>query len=160
MNNDLISRSELTKELRERLVACNDWEEKAKDKETRIRANAVKTFICEMFLLLKEFPTVELQPIKVNVPEDIKDKLIEELSKPRKVILDEPETVTDCIIAYGDGFESARRLFERPHGKWIDPQNVGANNWCSVCGEFILHYEGISNYCPNCGADMRKGEEE
>ena len=43
----------------ERLVACNDWEEKAKDKETRIRANAVKTFICEMFMLLKEIPTVE-----------------------------------------------------------------------------------------------------
>ena len=49
---------------------------------------------------------------------------------------------------------------ERPHGEWVDPQNVGANNWCSVCGEFILHYDGICNYCPNCGADMRKGEEE
>lgn len=59
----------------------------------------------------KEFEQV-LQPIKVNIPEDIKDKLIEELSKPRKVILDESKTVTDCIIAYGDGFESARRLFE------------------------------------------------
>lgn len=62
MNNDLISRSELTKELRERLVACNDWEEKAKDKETRIRANAVKTFICEIYLLLKELPTVSDKP--------------------------------------------------------------------------------------------------
>lgn len=59
----------------------------------------------------KEFEQV-LQPIKVNIPEDIKDKLIEELSKPRKVILDESKTVQDCIIAYGDGFESARRLFQ------------------------------------------------
>lgn len=49
---------------------------------------------------------------------------------------------------------------ERPQGKWVDPQNVGANNWCSVCGEFILHYDGICNYCPNCGAEMEKGGEE
>lgn len=62
--------------------------------------------------LIDEAPTVEPEPIKVNIPEDIKDKLIEEMSKPRKVILGEPKTVTDCIIAYGDGFESAKRLFE------------------------------------------------
>lgn len=59
MNNDLISREVLTKELRERLAACNDWEEQAKDKETRIRANAVKAFICEMLMLLKEIPSSE-----------------------------------------------------------------------------------------------------
>ena len=45
--------------------------------------------------------------------------------------------------------------YERPQGEWIDPNNVGANNWCSVCGVFILHYNGICNFCPNCGADMR-----
>lgn len=49
---------------------------------------------------------------------------------------------------------------ERPPGKWIDPDNVGANNWCSVCGEFILHYSGFYNFCPNCGAKMRGEENE
>lgn len=51
-----------------------------------------------------------------------------------------------------------RALNERPQGEWIDPQNVGVNNWCSVCGEFILHYNGICNYCPNCGAAMKNQE--
>ena len=60
---------------------------------------------------------------------------------------------------FSAGFEEGKKDNERPQGKWIDPNNVGANNWCSVCGEFILHYNGICNFCPNCGADMR-GEEE
>lgn len=115
MNNDSISRSVLTEELRERLVACNDWEEKAKDKETRIRANAVKTFICEMFMLLKEIPTVEP---------------------------------------------------ERPQGEWEYNQydgNPNIGNWhCSnchnICYEMKLTYDNY-NFCPNCGADMRKGND-
>ena len=52
---------------------------------------------------------------------------------------------------------NAPTVEERPHGEWIDPENLGANNWCSVCGKFILHYEGICNYCSNCGAEMRGG---
>lgn len=58
---NLISREVLTKELWKRLVACIDWEEKAKDKETRIRANAVKAFICEVFLMLKEIPSSDAE---------------------------------------------------------------------------------------------------
>lgn len=128
MNNDLISRSELTKELRERLVACNDWEDNAKDKETRIRANAVKAFICEMFVLLKEIPTVEPEPVSerqkraLAIVDALTEKrlinVMERGCLRRSIILepertqDESKTVTDCMIAYGDGFESARRLFE------------------------------------------------
>lgn len=30
----------------------------------------------------------------------------------------ETKTTADCIIAYGDGYETARRLSERPQGEW------------------------------------------
>ena len=48
MNNDLISRSTLKEDMKSRLSACNEWIEKAKDKETKIRASAVKAFIAEV----------------------------------------------------------------------------------------------------------------
>lgn len=41
------------------------------------------------------------------------------------------------------------------HGKWIEYPTADGMNQCSVCG--VLRF-GESNYCPNCGADMR-GEE-
>ena len=50
---------------------------------------------------------------------------------------------------------------ERKHGKWIDRNgNVIYSMWeryeCSVCGEYSLDY----NFCPNCGADMRRGDND
>lgn len=52
---------------------------------------------------------------------------------------------------------------ERPHGKWEwkspTPETIIAPH-CSKCGhmnDFIME----TNFCPNCGADMRKeGEAE
>lgn len=77
---------------------------------------------------------------------------------------DESKTVQDCVIAYGDGFESARRLFERPHGEWIIIKSPLSNETivkCDKCGdEFIGNDVEDYNFCPNCGADMRKGEKE
>lgn len=54
-------------------------------------------------------------------------------------------------------------LRERPHGEWIYNQydgNANIGNWhCSECRHIV--YGGYSqkpyyNFCPNCGADMRK----
>lgn len=55
--------------------------------------------------------------IKVNVPDDIKERLIYDLQDPkffdsRRIFAEEVKSTNDCFIAYGDGFESARRLFE------------------------------------------------
>ena len=55
MNNDLISRSTLKEDMKSRLSACNEWIEKAKDKETKIRASAVKAFIAEWLKELKAY---------------------------------------------------------------------------------------------------------
>jgi len=59
---------------------------------------------------------------------------------------------------------------EHPKGHWIVwggmdiPENHG-KHICSVCGEFApvrhekpLIKEYLSDFCPNCGADMRGGE--
>lgn len=62
------------------------------------------------------------------------------------------------------------------HGRWIKMSDTDGVYWaCSECGEDIPrvahfnrdfdlfpHLESINktNYCPNCGADMRGGENE
>lgn len=46
----------------------------------------------------------------------------------------------------------------RPKGIWIEVDSLDGALWhkCSKCGETEYY---ATNYCPNCGADMR-GEEE
>ena len=56
---DLISRNALKKDFKERLAKCDEWIEKAKDKETRIRASTVKAFIAEVIMTIDNAPTVE-----------------------------------------------------------------------------------------------------
>lgn len=58
-----------------------------------------------------------------------------------------------------------KALEERPQGEWIDVPcerdllfNTGIRYTCSVCGKF--NSNGHSSFCPNCGADMRKGDTE
>jgi len=175
MNNDLISRSELKKAIEQ--GEGFSWDSLGKDdlcvrKKYIDNAPTVELFCaylsdgevrqpCLEAPCKHERPQEEKQyTIKVNVPEDIRDKLIEELSKPRKVILDEHKTVTDCIIAYGDGFESARRLFERPHGEWIF-NNKWQDYECNKCHDWVrIRHGELPNFCGNCGANMRKGKEE
>lgn len=62
---------------------------------------------------------------------------------------------------------------ERPHGEWIEKcTSFGGKCWakCSVCNEFANgfgrdngfgHDYFYPNFCPNCGASMRReGEAE
>ena len=58
MNNDLISREALKEDFKSRLALCNEWIEKAKDKETKIRASAVKAYIAEVIMTIDNVPTV------------------------------------------------------------------------------------------------------
>lgn len=49
---------------------------------------------------------------------------------------------------------------ERPHGEWTSNGN-DLEAICSVCGEALPcsdEYDYETNFCPNCGADMREGE--
>lgn len=47
---------------------------------------------------------------------------------------------------------------ERPKGKWLEPFERNGKTYhkctnCHISSELIL----FGNFCPNCGADMRKG---
>ena len=45
---------------------------------------------------------------------------------------------------------------KRPQGEWLDNDREDTYRRCSICNELVEK----DNYCGNCGADMRKGEEK
>lgn len=52
---------------------------------------------------------------------------------------------------------------ERKKGKWIKVGHWGRSYKCNQCGNY-LDFDGVNagrgdaNFCPNCGADMSRGE--
>ena len=64
------------------------------------------------------------------------------------------ESLADQLVANG--------VVVREKGEWEDSDD-GDGIVCSVCREdfCVLVYETERfNFCPNCGADMRKGEND
>lgn len=65
-------------------------------------------------------------------------------------------TVQTLGEAYGiiQGMDTVDAVPVR-HGRWTDKSGgiEGAWNYCSVCGEQAID---LYDFCPNCGADMRK----
>lgn len=53
---------------------------------------------------------------------------------------------------------------ERPHGEWKplgEPDDLGIHSWhiCSSCGfRTTWHMVDIFHFCPNCGSDNRRRE--
>lgn len=95
--------------------------------------------------LVEDAPTVEMESpvIKINVPEEEVQKLLEELQKPHKVlVLPEPEVE-----------------FVRPSGEWSDLSTDGRHTgwiFCTACGQEPPNESNLrTDFCPNCGADMR-----
>lgn len=63
---------------------------------------------------------------------------------------------------------AVRNGVERPHGEWVShyeyckkhdciPSGLIAFWWCNQCEQGV---EIPTNFCPNCGADMKEGEAE
>lgn len=49
---------------------------------------------------------------------------------------------------------------ERPHGEWKhNPKSLWDIADCSVCGEMCIGFWS-ANFCPNCGARMKGGDEK
>ena len=47
---------------------------------------------------------------------------------------------------------------ERKTGRWIPHEDEDGEHYgdkCSECGEWYVMPYGKTNFCPNCGADMR-----
>lgn len=70
-------------------------------------------------------------------------------------------------VDYGginEAFKKAyQALAERPQGKWItgDKDVTGQYFYDEfICNKCSVVVDNKSNFCPRCGADMRKGEEE
>ena len=71
-------------------------------------------------------------------------------------------TTRDIKIALDMAIEA---LGVRPQGEWI--VNKHGEHFCPKCGHYALYeedqendyYEVQSNFCPECGADMRGKEE-
>jgi hypothetical protein len=99
-----------------------------------------------------------------------------------KIVIDIPEKTNAHIRSdYGHGikgFRNADREIlcdaiyhgtpyeERLHGHWVYGKCIDGNEYChcSECSVFA-QYDSYGNYkasdwCPNCGADMRKKEGE
>ena len=66
------------------------------------------------------------------------------------------EQLADHLIANG--------VVVREKGEWIIPTKIGGRAFniphCSVCKGVPCGVDENTNFCPNCGADMRKGEGE
>lgn len=79
-------------------------------------------------------------------------------------LIDSAPTVVpeDFMNPYEEGYERARKDFERPHGKWIiQPHSMIMR--CSLCGhEENAKDVGTINpdkhFCYFCGAGMQKGD--
>ena len=84
-----------------------------------------------------------------------------------KIINEAPSVEPDKIQAIMSDYLVYRCAPQRPQGEWIEKHcDYGVYYRCSNCHKMPPNYEcdykeGAikTNYCPNCGADMR-GEEE
>ena len=73
--------------------------------------------------------------------------LLEEIDKAPTV---ETKTTYDVNRAYDRGYITAMNAYARPKGEWKIEMDV----YC-ICSECNNKEVKFSNYCPNCGADMR-----
>ena len=73
-----------------------------------------------------------------------------------KVVIDKIPTV--AVDNYSMGYQDGVRkvLSERPKGEWVKKYKGQVNSFCSKCDYEVGK---ITNYCPNCGADMHKRKE-
>lgn len=106
----------------------------------------------------------EAYDLAIKVLEDKpqgEEKLYNFVSNPIEVVkVGEPIPNSDEINKalekgelYKQGFEDAMRKFKRPQGNWIYKCCCGEGfPKCSICGEIN---DVTSNFCPDCGADMR-----
>lgn len=80
-------------------------------------------------------------------------------------LIDNAPTVYDTINLYPNGAVIIQQTI--PQGEWKTVEGYDGDEYyeCSNCGEPWVLYAGTPetnnmNFCPNCGADMRKGGAE
>ena len=128
--SDLISREAL-KEFINEVCFSKEWAKYRADKGTRGQIECILTYI-------ENAPTVE-----AYTEEDIKQTIKEN---------------------FDIGYEMAKSKYKRPQGEWIKFNSY--YHKCDKCNRIVgfdyadPEHGNWFNYCPNCGADMRKGGAE
>ena len=76
-----------------------------------------------------------------------------------------PAEMSDVIFGNGIGHDNVCVCAkfeikpERKKGEWIHDGSQWANRWiCSECEYKWFHSKEEAHFCPNCGAEMTKGE--
>ena len=75
---------------------------------------------------------------------------------------DECDVNTSIRQAFEKGFRIGVKKgasTDRPQGKWIEMYRNGFGNMICMCSKCNFHTTK-SNFCPNCGVDMRKGADD
>lgn len=127
----LIDANALRADFVDRYHKAEDWIVKAKDEEIKTRAEATRDFIGEVIMTIDNAPTVELTETEVQ----------EVLNKR-------------CMTAVANEYLIALHgKTERPQGEWEKIGEIGLAYKCNRCGEVNVV---STNFCPNCGVDMRK----
>ena len=77
---------------------------------------------------------------------------------------EEMDTITDADLEHTPTItfhtKHGKEVTYKKHntGKWIDITNEESIDYeykCSECGNVLFLWSDLTNYCPNCGADMR-----
>ena len=90
--------------------------------------------------------------IVIEIPEKTNAHIRSDYGHDTKGLRDEDREILCDAIYNGTPYE------DRPHGEWIlDAVAPHSISWfrCSYCGYKYEAYKQ-SNFCPNCGSDMRK----
>ena len=66
----------------------------------------------------------------------------------------ERDIALEQLESYGISLGSNAEVVKVVHGEW-EIVDFAGNMQCSVCGKIGCKINDESNYCPNCGADMR-----
>lgn len=133
MNNDLISREALKK-----VITANHYLLSAKNNSTDYGM-----FTTGIMEAIDNAPTVEPQKVEI-IPYEVTEKVIEKIALCADTIKN---------IDWDKAIEAYKA---RPHGEWLYIDNEWGTFQCDQCKK----HSSINFYfCPNCGADMRGGED-
>lgn len=102
---------------------------------------------------------------------ELNDDLEKAIKEVNTVSFDGLWTAMALVEMLTDGINELPTI-EPKRGEWkekevVDYEETTITQWqsacCSVCGKYhttpYMYYFDNYNFCPNCGADMRKGSE-
>ena len=104
----------------------------------------------------EEAVTIAVESLKGMSAEEYRQRLMEVFHKT-----DHDELITYVVMPKEEEFKSLEYILRqykyepRPHGEWERTDNRwGVGTWrCTHCNSY---YDIDTNYCPTCGASMRK----